>query len=110
VKKRLYLMDGPDGKPLSFFPTDVIMVGSVNLPGKPTGLKDKEGNEVPAKPEYRPDVSAIMTERMQQPLVVKGEVPDVTREINERLKWAEGDDSGPGKVLKMVPPPEKEAE
>jgi hypothetical protein len=89
VRKRLYVMEGPDGKPIGFFPTDIVMVVPINLPGEPTGLKDEKGNEVPAKTVYRKDLSGLISANVQQPIYVKGEIPAVCNELNQRLKWAE---------------------
>ena len=107
MRKRLYVMEGPDDKPVAFFPTDIVMVVPVSIPDGPTGLKDDKGVDIKPESKYRADLAGLVSGAVQQPIYVKGEVPKVASEINERLKWAEGDDSGPGKLLKMVPPEEE---
>ena len=90
IKRRLLVLDGPDGKPVAFFPTDVVMVIPINLPGEKSGIKDEKGVEVAPKATYRPDLSGIMLATVQQPVYAKGTVQETATIINEKIHWAEG--------------------
>ena len=86
---RLLLMKSPEGvegaKPLAFRPEDVRMIGSINVPEGPSGLKDKDGKPLPPKQVYREDLSAIIVDGLEQPLIVGESVREAVRIINNVL-------------------------
>jgi len=86
---RLLLMKSPEevegAKPMAFLPENVMMIGSVRIPGKPTGLKDEKGNAIKPKDVYDPNVCALIIRGLEQPLIVGESVREATRIINNSL-------------------------
>jgi len=85
IQRRLKVFVDPGGKPFALFPDDVKAVISVQVPEK-SGLKNEKGEEIPAEPKYRKDLSAIILRDGAQ-MVAKSEVQETVNMLNQYYKW-----------------------
>lgn len=85
IQRRLKVFVDPGGRPFAIFPDDVKAVISVQVPER-SGLKNEKGEEIPAEPKYRPDLSAIVLRDGAQ-MVAKSFVDETVGKLNQYFTW-----------------------